>query len=506
VAGAYAAAAARAPNRCAVRDETTSYTYAELDRRARQLEAGLRAHGLGPGDTIAILAHNSVRFVEMLVAVSRLGSDALLLSTFMSAPQISEVLQRERPGLIVLDPDLAPLIAETPAGIPFAFTMVPGSARDMATIDTIAAAAPPVGTRGGRPPRPHRRGKFIVLTSGTTGTPRSAHRPAPPGLTTPAAVLSRLPLGLKSTVLIAPPLFHTWGLGVLQLAPAVVSTVVLRREINPSILMGALVRERCTGLVVVPVMLEQLLATVPRAPDVVRSSLRMVASCGAPLSADVSTRFQDLYGDVLYNVYGSTEVSWATIATPKDLRALPGTAGACPRGTRLVLLDENDQPVLTGQVGRIFVANELLFEGYSGGQDALRRHGLLSTGDLGYFDPRGLLMVLGREDGMVISGAEKIYPLEVEQVVAAVPGVREVAVMGVEDPEYGQRLVAYVVSEDGVQLSPETIKNAVRARLARYAVPREVGFLSRLPRSATGKVVPRMLPPAPGTTSELPGR
>lgn len=501
LAGAYSSAAARFPTRCAVRDKITSCTYGELDRRVRQLEAGLRAHGVGPQDTVAVLAHNSVRFVETLVTISRLGSDALLLNTFLSAPQIREVLQRERPRLIIMDPSLASLIAEAPAGIPLVLTEAVGSSTGIATIDTIAAAVPPVEPLGGPPPEPHRRGRFIVLTSGTTGTPRSARRPAPSGLRVPAAVLSRLPLGLKSTILLAPPLFHAWGLGLLQLAPAVAATLVLRRDTSPTSLMNTLEQERCTGLVVVPVMLERLLAAKPQVPAEVRRSLRMVASCGATLSPDVSTRFQDMYGDVLYNVYGSTEVSWATIATPKDLRALPGTAGRPPRGTRLSLLDENDQPVPTGQVGRIFVGNELLFEGYSEGQNALKRDGLLSTGDLGYLDPRGNLMVLGREDGLVISGAEKIYPLEVEQVIASVPGVQEVAVVGVADAEMGQRLVAYVVPEDGARLSPGLIQNAVRERLARYAVPKEVGFLSRLPRSATGKVVSRMLPlsPAPRT-------
>ena len=221
-----------------------------------------------------------------------------------------------------------------------------------------------------------------------------------------------------------------------------------------------------------------------------------MGSSGSALTKDVATRFQDVFGEVLYNIYGSTEISWATIATPQDLRAAAGTAGKPPLGTRLALLDENDQPTPPGQIGRIFVGNHLLFEGYTNGSDRPRVNSLMATGDRGYLDREGRLMVVGRDDDLVISGAEKIYPSEVEQVLIALPGVREVVVVGRPDPEMGQRLVAYVVRDQtGDHPSAQEVQDFVRGRLARFAVPRQVIFLDTLPRTPTGKVVPRLLPP-----------
>jgi acyl-coenzyme A synthetase/AMP-(fatty) acid ligase len=271
--------------------------------------------------------------------------------------------------------------------------------------------------------------------------------------------------------------------------------VVLRARADPEVVLDAVSQTPCTALCAVPVILERIM----HLPDEIRRShdtspLRVAASCGAPLTKDVATRFQDVFGEVLYNVYGSTEISWATIATPKDLRAAPGTAGRPPLGTRLELLDDQGNPVPDGEIGRIFVGNELLFEGYTGGTGKEQQHGLMSTGDRGYLDDGGRLMVVGREDDLVISGAEKIYPLEVEEAILSLPGVQEVAVLGRPDEEMGQRLVAYVVCQEGVQLTAADVQDHVRQRLARFAVPKDVAFLGRLPRTPTGKVVRRMLP------------
>jgi acyl-CoA synthetase (AMP-forming)/AMP-acid ligase II len=311
-------------------------------------------------------------------------------------------------------------------------------------------------------------------------------------------MLSRLPLTSGDTVMIASPLFHTWGLGLLQIAPALAATVVLRERADPETVLEAVAGTPCTALIAVPVILERILEL----PASVRArhhpgALRVVASSGSALSEASARALLDAFGDVLFNVYGSTEISWATIATPDDLRAAPGTAGRPPLGTRLEIVDDEGKPVPPGVTGRILVGNELLFEGYSAGAGAaapVRRRGLLATGDRGHLDDAGRLMVVGREDDLVISGAEKIYPREVEEVILALPGVREVAVIGRPDPRLGQRLVAFVVRADGAALTAIQVQEHVRRRLARFAVPREVTFLDALPRTPTGKVVPRLLP------------
>jgi fatty-acyl-CoA synthase len=201
----------------------------------------------------------------------------------------------------------------------------------------------------------------------------------------------------------------------------------------------------------------------------------------------------DRFGDVLYNLYGSTEVAWATIATPKDLRAAPGTAGRPPRGTVVKLLDEEGREVPAGETGRIFVGNEMAMQGYTDGGGKKVVGGLMSSGDLGHIDEDGRLFVAGRDDEMIVSGGENVFPREVEDLLSAHEAVSEAAVVGVEDDEFGQRLRAFVVLEPGRDTSEDELKDHVKGNLARYKVPREVVFLDELPRNATGKILKRDL-------------
>lgn len=220
----------------------------------------------------------------------------------------------------------------------------------------------------------------------------------------------------------------------------------------------------------------------------------MVAVSGSALPGGLATRFMDRYGDVLYNLYGSTEASWASIATPADLRAAPNTAGRAPHGTRIAVLDATGEPVAIGVSGRLFVGNELIFEGYTNGSMREERDGLLATGDIGHVDENGRVFVDGREDDMIVSGGENVFPSEVENLLADLPQVREVAVVGVPDARHGQRLAAYVVMEPGERLDQEAVREYVRRHRARFCVPRDVVFLPALPRNATGKVQTRDLP------------
>ena len=182
----------------------------------------------------------------------------------------------------------------------------------------------------------------------------------------------------------------------------------------------------------------------------------------------------DAFGDVLYNLYGSTEVAWATIATPADLRAAPGTAGLPPLGTVVKLLDEHGHEVPRGQSGRIFVANEMMFEGYTGGGGKEIIEGLMSTGDVGHLDSGGRLFVDGRDDEMIVSGGENVFPREVEDLLSDHPQIEEAAVVGVPDSEFGQRLKAFIVPREGAELSEDEVKDYVKQNLARYKVPRDV--------------------------------
>ncbi len=464
--GSFVSAAARDPHRPAIVDEQGSLTYAEVDARTDRLAAALTDPDVAL--RVAVLCRNHRGMVETLIGCSKAGADVILLNTGMSTPQLLAVLDEQSAEVLIADPEFAELLAA-----------VPPSVRTVTDPVSWAASAPP------RPVRPPARpGRTIVLSSGTTGRPKGADRRSRPGIEPLASILSRIPLRVHETMLIEAPLFHTWGYAMLQIAVALRATVVLRRRFDPAGSLGAVEEHGCTALVAVPVMLRRMLET-PRDT----SSLRIVAVSGSALPGGLATEFMDAFGDVLYNLYGSTESSWVTIATPADLRADPATAGTPPPGTRVAILDPSGSPVPAGTPGRIFAANELLFSGYTSSAAAKEMHdGLMSLGDIGHLDSRGRLYVHGRDDEMVVSGGENIFPSAVEEVIARLPGVKEVAVAGVPDEEYGRRLAAYVV-RTGPEPSADSVRDQVRTELARFAVPRDVHFVAELPRNATGKVI-----------------
>jgi fatty-acyl-CoA synthase len=197
----------------------------------------------------------------------------------------------------------------------------------------------------------------------------------------------------------------------------------------------------------------------------------------------------DRFGDTLYNLYGSTEVGQATVASPVDLRSHPGTAGRAVAGVQIRVLDEQGRPVRHGDVGRIFVGSTNHFSGYTGGGGKAVIDGFMETGDVGRLDSGGLLFVTGRQDDMIVSGGENVFPAEVEDLLAQHPAIAEVAVVGVDDPELGQRLRAVVVKRKGARLSAKQVQDHVKAHLARHKVPRDVVFVPALPRNAAGKVM-----------------
>jgi acyl-CoA synthetase (AMP-forming)/AMP-acid ligase II len=222
-------------------------------------------------------------------------------------------------------------------------------------------------------------------------------------------------------------------------------------------------------------------------------TLRVTAASGSALPGELATRWMDTFGENLYNLYGSTEVAWATIATPEDLRAAPGTAGRPPRGTKIRIVDEDGEDVPAGKTGRLFVGNEMAFEGYTGGGGKEDLDGLLSSGDVGHFDDDGRLFIDGRDDEMIVSGGENVFPREVEDLISDHDAVAEVAIIGVDDEKFGQRLKAFVVTREGSDLDADELRSYVKSNLANYKVPREVEFLDSLPRNSTGKVLKREL-------------
>jgi fatty-acyl-CoA synthase len=493
LAAGYRGCAARYPERSAIIDEAGTLTFAEVDARTNALAHGLAARGLRAGERVAIMCRNHRGFIEASIACSKLGAHAVYLNTAFARPQVTEVVEREAPAAIIYDDEFAGEVAEAVGnGRTGLVAWVDGGAAAPGDHDSLQQLIDH-GPTTPLPP-PENPGRTVILTSGTTGTPKGANRASPDSLQPAAALLDRIPLRAREPTMIAAPLFHSWGFAHFFLSTALGSTLVLRRRFDPEDTLRALAEQHATALIVVPVMLQRMLEL----PDEARgrydvSELRVIASSGSALPGPLAQRVMDAFGDRLYNLYGSTEVAWAAIATPEDLRAAPGTAGRIPRGTVARVLDDHGSPLPDGQPGRIFVGSELLFEGYTGGEDKARIGSLMSTGDVGHFDAAGRLFVDGRDDDMIVSGGENVFPGEVEDLLARLAGVKEAAVIGVPDEEFGQRLRAFVVPQDGVTLSEADLKEHVRDNLARYKVPRDVVFVDELPRNATGKVLKREL-------------
>jgi fatty-acyl-CoA synthase len=481
--------AARFPDETMIVDELGSLTFREVHERTNALAHALADAGINEGDGVAIMCRNHRGFIESTVAVSKLGADALYLNTAFAGPQITEVVQREKPVAIIYDEEFTDLLADAARR----------RKRFVAWHDSETCADPTLdeliesGDRGDVV-APSREGRVVILTSGTTGSPKGASRSNPQSLEPAVSFLSKIPLRTRQTEHVAAPLFHSWGFAHYTLGLILGTTYVLRRKFDPEETLAEVARTRADALAVVPVMMQRILELpeeVRRKYDV--SSLKVVAASGSALPGNLATDWMNAFGDTLYNLYGSTEVAWATIATPEDMRAAPGTAGRPPRGTIVRLLDERGLPAALGESGRIFVANELLFEGYTGGGSKDVVAGLMATGDVGRFDPEGRLFVEGRDDEMIVSGGENVFPAEVEDTLARHPAVLEAAAFGIEDKEFGQRLRAYVVLEPNAEASDEELKDHVKRNLARFKVPREILFIEELPRNATGKVLKRQL-------------
>ena len=491
VAGGYAAASERVPDHVCVIDDNGPTTFREMNLRARLLAVELDRAGVRPGARVGVLCRNHGAFVQTMAACGRLGADSVLLNTGLAAAQVVAAAADHDLAALVADAEFEDLYGGVAARVPritaWGEPSVPGPrvpwrAREIA--DTEEEPAPPESP-----------GRLIVLTSGTTGTPKGARRPTPKGPQDAASVLSRIPLRSSDRILVAAPVFHTWGLAGVQLGMSMRATLVMRRQFDPEDVLRAVAEHRCTAVFAVPVMLRRIMDLPPRVrARYDTSSLRIVACSGSAMSPKLITEFMDEFGDVLYNLYGSTEVSWATIATPEEMRRSPTTAGRPPLGTRVAVLDPDGVEVPPGTEGSVHVGNEMLFEGYTNGGTREVAHGLMATGDRGHVDGDGLLHVAGRDDDMIISGGENVFPRPVEELIVTLPPVREVVVTGVPDEEFGHRFAAFVVPYEGMRVDPNEIRLIVRRELGRFSVPRDVVLLDELPRNATGKVMKRLLP------------
>ena len=486
VGSAVAAAGLRFPARPAVVDEGGSISYRQLDCEATNLAAHLRS-AVGDG-TAGILCRNHRGFVIAQLAAERAGVDLVLLSTALPGPKLNEVLFRERVRVLIADEEFLPLLdtagqgSEAGLEVLVADRIGPGSVAEHSRTAIPRFVAPTT-----------RQGNLVLLTSGTTGPPKGARRANRSPRPNDANLLTRIPYRVGDLFLVAPPLFHAWGLSQMSMALATNSTVILRRKFDTAEAIRLLTERRIDVLAVVPLMLRRILDELP--PDHGVHRPRIVASSGNVLSGPLALEWMDRFGDQLYNIYGSTEAAIGTIADPTELRRAPGTVGRPPDGVTLSIRDDEGMPMPTGRRGRVFLSSALQFSGYTDGSDRERAGTLIATGDLGHVDADGLLHVDGRANDMIVTGGENVFPSRVEEVLDTHPEVEMSAVVGMPDPEYGQRVVAFVVprrkgvARKRMKPSEKALREAAAAELQSFMVPKEFVFVNALPMTTTGKVI-----------------
>jgi acyl-CoA synthetase (AMP-forming)/AMP-acid ligase II len=482
----FASAAQRCPERPGLVDELGTLTWRELDRRCDALAAALQALPGGAPHSIGIMCRNHRGFVEALVAVNRIGAEVVLLNTSFAGPALAEVVQREGVDAVIYDEEFTATVERALAESPAATRIVAWADNALQhdlTVEKMIGEHP-----GQRPTRCDRNGRLILLTSGTTGTPKGA-RQSGGGLMELKAILERIPWRAEETTVVVAPMFHAWGFSQLVLSASMACTIVTRRKFDPEATLQLIDRHRATGLCVVPVMVDRIVEL----PDDVRKrysgrSLRFATASGSRMRPDVVIAFMDQFGDVIFNNYNATEAGMIATATPEDLRAAPDTAGKPAVGTEVRILDENRHELPRGEIGQIFVHNSTQFDGYTSGTTKEFHGGYMASGDIGYLDGAGRLFVVGRDDEMIVSGGENVYPIEVEKTLASHPDVAEASVLGVDDEQFGQRLVAFVVLNDRAPATSEDLRQHVRENLANYKVPREITVVDELPRNSTGKI------------------
>jgi acyl-CoA synthetase (AMP-forming)/AMP-acid ligase II len=468
-----AVTSARWPDRAAMVDDDGSITYRELLSRSEALGGELSRLGIGPGHAVGILCRNGRGFVEAAFGAAMAGADVVLLNTDLHTDALAGTVSAHRIKTVICDGELSDRVR---------------AADDSVTvIDPGAADAP----RGSRRPTVAAAGRIVLLTSGTTGRPKGV--PRKPDIVSAvgvgASILDRTGLRIGSRIAVAVPMFHGLGFGMLILAMALGGTALTRRRFDAEATLTQAAEHRADALTAVPVMLARILDL----PDDVRTqhplpSLRVVVSSGARLDPTLARRFMDAYGDVIYNGYGSSEVGIGSLATPADLREAPETVGRPVAGCTVRILDEHGKPVGPHVTGRIFVGGELTFDAYTGGETKDVVANMTSTGDMGYFDDAGRLYIVGREDDMIVSGGENVYPRAVENALAEHPDVADNAVIGVPDEDYGERLAAFVVPRPGAGLDATELRNYLKDKVSRYEQPRDIEIVTEIPRNPAGKV------------------
>jgi fatty-acyl-CoA synthase len=492
--------AANSPDRPAILWRDRRVTYAELDDRMTRAAVGLKRRGFRRNTPVIIMMRNRPEFLEVQAGAGRLGAAAVSVSWRSTASELVYLATHSGAKAIVFEADLWHAVEQAKKSLPNIADRdyiavggdVPGCSRYEQ--DFLAPSGVTLDAEKGV----EEDASVVIYTSGTTGKPKGAVRKFPKdALHASAQFIVETPMRTDDVHIVTLPLYHATAFGFLAFNALLGGTAVLMDEFKPELFLELVQRHGVTTTATVPTLLHRILAA---GPEVLSKydvrSMRAIFTIGAPLPGPLGIEVMDYFGDVLFNTYGATETGLVSMATPSDLRQAPGSIGKPLPGNEVRLLDDDGREVGPGQVGELYVRNKMLVAGYHNDADSTRasmRDGFFSVGDLARKDPEGRLFIEGRKRDMIISGGVNVYPAEVEGAIEAHPEVAEVAVVGVDDREWGERVRAFVVRRPGATLDEGALKVWCRERLAGPKVPRDFVFIDSLPRNPTGKVLKREL-------------
>ncbi len=477
------------PDHAALRLGDQRVTYAELDRAARGIARSLRARGIEPGATVAIMIPNLPEFTQAYYGILYAGCTVVPLNVLLTAPEVQYHLEDSKAALLFAHPLFeAPAKAGAlAAGVPIAWAAGSGS-------DTVAgfAAAPPADSI--HPTLPTDTA-VILYTSGTTGKPKGAELTHSNLLINCSLVVPKLiPLAPDDVALATLPLFHSFGQTCIQNASiAAGGTFTLLPRFTPEDAFAIMERDRVTLFAGVPTMYFALLHHPGAARDL--SALRWCMSGGAALPVEVMKAFEAKFGVEILEGYGLSETSPVASFNMPGRSRTPGSIGYPVWGVEMAILDEKDQPVADGERGEICIRGHNIMKGYLGRADATRetlRGGWFHSGDIGIRDANGSYRIVDRVKDMIIRGGFNVYPREIEEVLYAHAAIVEAAVIGIPHESHGEEVKAVIVSSDS-KLTAEDVIAYCKERLAAYKYPRIVAFVETLPKGPTGKILKREL-------------
>ncbi|MCA1707607.1 MAG: AMP-binding protein, partial [Actinobacteria bacterium] len=390
----------------AIEDQNGSVTFGELDQQANRISYALRRAGLKPGERFGMLMRNGREMVAVALGAQKSGFIACPLNTWAKTKELKAVLENLDPALLFYDTSHSAEVDKVRTdGLPIIHVGDPSkAAKDSTSFEEFLEDAPPT------PPFPIARdrgsARVIIQTSGTTGTPKGASRDASDaGIGALSNLLGSVPYKRSDIVFCPAPLFHSFGLLTFTLATALGMTLVLPPKFDPEESLRLIEEHGATAASFVPVMIRRIVSLdddLKKKYDL--SSLRIVMASGSVLSQDLKKEARNLFGDVLYDLYGSTESGWVAIATPEDMEKKPKSVGRPVDGTEIGIFTKEGERVGTNETGELFIKSKMLFEGYTSGESKDERDGFMAIGDLGRLDEDGYLFVESRTDDMVVVG------------------------------------------------------------------------------------------------------